>query len=36
LAWGGMGMLWLAAVLTFVTGFDYFLKALPFLSDQKG
>ena len=36
LAWGGLGMLWLATVLTFITGCDYFLKALPFLSDQKG
>ncbi|WP_435139394.1 CDP-diacylglycerol--glycerol-3-phosphate 3-phosphatidyltransferase [Pseudopelagicola sp. nBUS_19] len=31
--WTGMVVLWLAAVLTAVTGFDYFLKARPHLKD---
>jgi len=29
----GLWLLWLAAVLTFVTGADYFRKALPYLKD---
>ncbi|CUJ05072.1 CDP-diacylglycerol--glycerol-3-phosphate 3-phosphatidyltransferase [Cognatishimia activa] len=29
----GLGLLWIAAVLTLVTGFDYFRKAAPFLKD---
>ena len=32
--WGGVVLLWVAAVLTLLTGFDYFLKALPFLKDE--
>ncbi len=36
LAVAGLAMVWLAAGLTVVTGVDYFVKALPFLSDQKG
>ena len=32
--WGGIGMLWLAAVLTFLTGVDYFRKAAPHLKDD--
>jgi CDP-diacylglycerol--glycerol-3-phosphate 3-phosphatidyltransferase len=31
----GVVLLWIAAVLTFVTGVDYFRKALPFLRDEK-
>lgn len=31
--WIGMGLLWIAAVLTGVTGVDYFLKARPHLKD---
>ncbi|WP_095588381.1 CDP-diacylglycerol--glycerol-3-phosphate 3-phosphatidyltransferase [Actibacterium ureilyticum] len=29
--YGGIALLWLAAVLTFVTGWDYFAKSLPYL-----
>ncbi len=32
--WGGMILLWLAAVLTLITGLDYFVKSLPFLKDD--
>ena len=32
--WVGLGMIWFAAALTFVTGWDYFVKALPFLKDD--
>ncbi len=31
----GLWMLWLAAGLTLMTGFDYFLKARPFLREDK-
>jgi CDP-diacylglycerol--glycerol-3-phosphate 3-phosphatidyltransferase len=31
----GLVMIWLAAALTFITGWDYFMKALPFLRDEK-
>ena len=31
--WVGILLLWLAAILTLVTGWDYFSKALPFLRD---
>ncbi|OYX44857.1 MAG: CDP-diacylglycerol--glycerol-3-phosphate 3-phosphatidyltransferase [Rhodobacterales bacterium 32-67-9] len=31
----GLGLIWVAAVLTFLTGWDYFRKALPFLKDDK-
>ena len=31
--WIGMVLLWIAAALTAVTGFDYFRKALPHLKD---
>ncbi|WP_341367914.1 CDP-diacylglycerol--glycerol-3-phosphate 3-phosphatidyltransferase [Yoonia sp. BS5-3] len=34
--WGGIGMLWIAALLTFVTGADYFRKATPYLKDNTG
>ncbi len=30
----GVGLLWVAAVLTFLTGLDYYRKALPFLREQ--
>jgi len=28
-------VIWVAAVLTFMTGWEYFQKALPFLKDDK-
>ena len=31
--WAGVGLLWIAAVLTAVTGIDYFRKAIPHLKD---
>src|SRR5690606_23954299 len=31
----GLGLIWIAAVLTFVTGWEYFRKALPFLKDER-
>lgn len=31
----GLGLIWIAAVLTFVTGWEYFRKALPFLKDEQ-
>ncbi len=31
--WGGIVMLWIAAVLTLVTGWDYFNKSRPYLAD---
>lgn len=31
----GLGLIWLAAILTLFTGWDYFAKALPFLKDEK-
>ncbi len=33
--WLGVCLLWVAATLTFLTGFDYFRKALPYLSDKE-
>jgi len=33
-SYGGIGLLWLAAALTLLTGWDYFMKALPFLKDE--
>ena len=32
-SWGGMILLWIAALLTVITGFDYFRKSLPFLKE---
>ncbi|OWU86463.1 CDP-diacylglycerol--glycerol-3-phosphate 3-phosphatidyltransferase [Oceanicola sp. 22II-s10i] len=32
-AWGGIGLIWIAAGLTAITGADYFLKARPHLRD---
>ena len=31
--WVGLALLWVAAFLTLVTGFDYFRKSLPYLRD---
>lgn len=31
----GLALIWLAALLTAITGWDYFRKALPFLKDGK-
>ena len=31
----GLCLLWIAAGLTLITGLDYFVKALPFLRDEK-
>lgn len=31
--WGGIIMLWLAALLTLITGWDYFTKSRPYLVD---
>lgn len=31
--YGGIGLLWVAAALTLITGWDYFRKARPFLSE---
>ncbi len=31
--WGGIVLLWIAAVLTLITGWDYFRKAQPYLRD---
>ncbi len=33
--WIGVGLLWVAAALTLITGLDYFRKALPFLKDER-
>ena len=30
----GVGLLWVAAALTLITGYDYFAKSLPFLKDD--
>ncbi|MFQ6551240.1 CDP-diacylglycerol--glycerol-3-phosphate 3-phosphatidyltransferase [Aestuariibius insulae] len=35
IGWLGVALLWLAAALTVITGFDYFRKALPFLKGAK-
>ena len=32
---GGMVLIWIAGVLTLLTGYDYLIKALPFLRDRK-
>lgn len=31
--WAGVALLWIAAVLTAITGYDYFRKALPYLRE---
>ena len=33
--YGGIALLWIAAGLTLITGWDYFVKALPYLKDDK-
>jgi len=33
--YGGVTLLWLAAILTLITGVDYYLKALPFLRETE-
>ncbi|MEM1372664.1 MAG: CDP-diacylglycerol--glycerol-3-phosphate 3-phosphatidyltransferase, partial [Pseudomonadota bacterium] len=32
--WGGIITLWLAALLTLITGWDYFTKSRPYLTDK--
>jgi CDP-diacylglycerol--glycerol-3-phosphate 3-phosphatidyltransferase len=31
----GLALIWVAAILTLFTGWDYFIKSLPFLKDEK-
>jgi len=33
--WGGLALFWIAGILTLVTGFDYFAKALPYLRSER-
>jgi CDP-diacylglycerol--glycerol-3-phosphate 3-phosphatidyltransferase len=33
-AWIGIALLWFAGVLTVITGWDYFRKAMPFLKEE--
>lgn len=33
--WAGLFLIWLAAILTFVTGWDYFTKSLPYLKEDR-
>jgi CDP-diacylglycerol--glycerol-3-phosphate 3-phosphatidyltransferase len=33
--WGGVLLLWIAAILTLVTGFDYFRKSLPYFREDR-
>lgn len=35
-SYGGVALLWLAGLLTLVTGWDYFIKALPYLHGGEG
>ncbi|MEO1796337.1 MAG: CDP-diacylglycerol--glycerol-3-phosphate 3-phosphatidyltransferase [Pseudomonadota bacterium] len=35
LRWGGVALLWLAAILTLITGYDYFRKSVPHLQGAK-
>jgi CDP-diacylglycerol--glycerol-3-phosphate 3-phosphatidyltransferase len=32
--WAGLALIWVAAALTFITGWEYFTKALPYLKDD--
>ncbi|MFO7806138.1 MAG: CDP-diacylglycerol--glycerol-3-phosphate 3-phosphatidyltransferase [Paracoccaceae bacterium] len=32
--WAGIALLWAAAALTLITGWDYFRKSLPYLKDE--
>jgi CDP-diacylglycerol--glycerol-3-phosphate 3-phosphatidyltransferase len=31
----GLALIWVAAVLTLLTGWEYFRKSLPYLKDDK-
>ena len=33
--YGGIGLIWLAALLTVLTGWDYFQKSLPYLEERE-
>ena len=33
--YGGIGLLWIAMVLTVISGADYFRKAIPYLKDSQ-
>jgi CDP-diacylglycerol--glycerol-3-phosphate 3-phosphatidyltransferase len=33
--YGGIGLLWIAMVLTVISGADYFCKAIPYLKDSQ-
>ena len=33
--WGGLALLWIAAGLTLVTGYDYLRKAMPYLRESR-
>ena len=33
-SYGGLALLWIAAILTLITGWDYFRKSLPYLRDE--
>jgi CDP-diacylglycerol--glycerol-3-phosphate 3-phosphatidyltransferase len=33
--WGGITLLWIAAILTLMSGWDYFRKALPYLREDR-
>lgn len=35
LASGGLVLIWVAGLLTLMTGYDYLMKAMPFLKDRK-
>jgi CDP-diacylglycerol--glycerol-3-phosphate 3-phosphatidyltransferase len=35
LSGGGLVLIWIAGLLTLMTGYDYLMKALPFLRDRK-
>ena len=32
---GGLILIWVAGLLTLMTGYDYLMKAMPFLRDRK-
>ncbi len=33
--WAGLTLIWIAALMTAVTGWDYFVKSMPYLRDEK-
>ncbi|KAA9005299.1 CDP-diacylglycerol--glycerol-3-phosphate 3-phosphatidyltransferase [Histidinibacterium aquaticum] len=33
--WAGIVLLWIAAILTLITGYDYFQKSMPFLKEPE-